>query len=126
LAHGNPKADTIASHLGTPLYALVASVGINHLFFAVEEPPMALRERLSGLSRHDLITASKFRQQSSSPAEWGGNRQANATLHRISVVRLRWHEQIRAYAERRKAEGFNNEDILRRLKRFFVREAFDL
>jgi hypothetical protein len=39
---------------------------------------------------------------------------------------LRWHEQIRTYAERRKAEGFNNEDILRRLKRFFVREAFDL
>jgi hypothetical protein len=23
----------------------------------------------------------------------GGNRQANATLHRIAVVRLRWHEQ---------------------------------
>jgi len=35
----------------------------------------------------------------------GGNRQANATLHRIAVVRLRWHEQTKAYAERRKAEG---------------------
>jgi len=31
----------------------------------------------------------------------GGNLQANATLHRIAVVRLRWHEQTRAYAERR-------------------------
>ena len=41
----------------------------------------------------------------------GGNRQANATLHRIAVVRLRWHEQTKAYAARRKAEGLSNKDI---------------
>jgi transposase len=35
----------------------------------------------------------------------GGNRQANATLHRIVVVRLRWHEQTKAYAARRLKEG---------------------
>jgi len=56
----------------------------------------------------------------------GGNGQANANPHRIAVVMLRWYEQIRAYAERRKAEGFSNKDILRCLKRFFAREAFDL
>ena len=56
----------------------------------------------------------------------GGNRQANATLHRIAVVRLRWHEQTRAYAERRKAEGLSNKDILRCLKRFIAREVFHL
>ena len=31
----------------------------------------------------------------------GGNRQANAALHRIAVVRLRWDEQTLAYATRR-------------------------
>jgi transposase len=56
----------------------------------------------------------------------GGNRQANATLHRIAVVRLRWHEQTKAYAERRKAEGLSNKDILRCLKRFIAREVFHL
>jgi hypothetical protein len=29
---------------------------------------------------------------------------------------LRWHEQTKAYAERRKAEGLSNRDILRCLK----------
>ena len=56
----------------------------------------------------------------------GGNRQANATPHRIAVVRLRWHEQTKAYAERRKAEGLSNKDILRCLKRFIAREVFHL
>jgi transposase len=56
----------------------------------------------------------------------GGNRQANTTttLHRIAVVRLRWHEQTRAYAERRKAEGLSNQHILRCLKRFIAGEVF--
>ena len=56
----------------------------------------------------------------------GGNQQANPTLHRIAVVRLRWHEQSKAYAERRKAEGLSNKDILRCLKRFIAREVFHL
>ena len=56
----------------------------------------------------------------------GGNRQANASLHRIAVVRLRWHEQTKAYAERRKAEGLSSKDILRCLKRFIAREVFHL
>ena len=40
----------------------------------------------------------------------GGNRQANATLHRIVVVRLRWHEQTKAYASRRLKEGRSKAD----------------
>ena len=42
------------------------------------------------------------------------------------MVRLRWHEQTKAYAERRKAEGLSNKDILRCLKRFIAREVFHL
>jgi transposase len=54
-----------------------------------------------------------------------GNRQANATLHRIVVVRLRWHEQTKAYAARRLKEGRSKTEIMRCLKRFMARELFD-
>ena len=46
--------------------------------------------------------------------------------HRIALVRLRWHEYTKAYAERRKAEGLSSKDILRCLKRFIAREVFHL
>jgi hypothetical protein len=35
----------------------------------------------------------------------GGNRQANAALHRAIVVRMRWHPPTIAYVQRRTAEG---------------------
>ena len=54
----------------------------------------------------------------------GGNRQANATLDRIVVVRLRWHEQTKAYASRRLKEGRSKAEIMRCLKRFIAREVF--
>lgn len=54
----------------------------------------------------------------------GGNRQANAALHRIAVVRLRWDEQTQAYAERRTEQGLSKPEILRCLKRFIAREVF--
>ncbi len=54
----------------------------------------------------------------------GGNRQANATLHRIVVVRLRLHEQTKAYAARRLKEGRSKTEIMRCLKRFIAREVF--
>lgn len=56
----------------------------------------------------------------------GGNRQANAALHRIAVVRLRYHHATRHYAERRRGEGLSNKEILRCLKRFIAREVFHL
>lgn len=42
------------------------------------------------------------------------------------MVRLRWHEQTKAYAERRKEEGLSIKEILRCLKRFIAREVFHL
>lgn len=53
-----------------------------------------------------------------------GNRQANAALHLIAVVRLRWDEQTQAYAERRTEEGLSKPEILRCLKRFIAREVY--
>lgn len=56
----------------------------------------------------------------------GGNRQANAALHRIVVNRLRWHKPTQAYVARRKTEGLSKRDAIRCLKRFVAREAYRL
>lgn len=52
----------------------------------------------------------------------GGDRHANYALHIIALVRLSSHEQTRAYAARRRAEGLSNLEILRCLKRYIARE----
>jgi transposase len=54
----------------------------------------------------------------------GGDRQANAALHRIVIVRLRWHQPTRDYLARRTAEGKSKKEIIRCLKRYVAREVF--
>lgn len=54
----------------------------------------------------------------------GGHRQANAALHRVAMVRRRWHAPSMAYAARRTAEGLSKRDVLRCLKRFIAREVY--
>jgi transposase len=54
----------------------------------------------------------------------GGDRQANAALYRIVVVRLRWHQPTRDYLARRTAEGKSKKEIIRCLKRYVAREVF--
>ena len=56
----------------------------------------------------------------------GGNRQANAALYRIVLVRMRWHPPTIAYVERRQAEGRSKKEIIRCLKRYVVREIYQL
>jgi transposase len=56
----------------------------------------------------------------------GGNRQANAALYRVVIVRMRWHPPTIAYVERRTAEGLTKKDIIRCLKRFVARELYHL
>jgi len=53
-----------------------------------------------------------------------GNRQANAALHRVAVVRMRAHEPTLRYVSRRTAEGKSKAEIIRCLKRFIAREIF--
>jgi transposase len=43
----------------------------------------------------------------------GGDRQANAALHRIVVVRLRWHQPTKDYMTRRLAQGKTKKEIVR-------------
>ena len=54
----------------------------------------------------------------------GGDRQANAALHRIVIVRLRWHQPTRAYLTRRTTEGKTRKETIRCLKRYLAREIF--
>lgn len=52
----------------------------------------------------------------------GGDRRANAALHRVVVVRMRRHRPTLDYARRRTAEGKSKREIIRCLKRFVARE----
>jgi transposase len=56
----------------------------------------------------------------------GGDRQANAALHRIVFTRLRVDPRTQAYFERRIKEGKTRREIVRCLKRYVVREVFHL
>ncbi|TFD51021.1 IS110 family transposase [Cryobacterium frigoriphilum] len=57
----------------------------------------------------------------------GGDRQANAALHRIVLLRKRHKEpRTMAYIARRTAEGLSDRDIVRCLKRHVANEIFAL
>ena len=53
----------------------------------------------------------------------GGDRQANAALYRIVVVRLRHDERTKAYMRRRTREGMSKTEVIRCLKRYVAREG---
>ena len=54
----------------------------------------------------------------------GGDRQANAALYRVALVRMSWHQPTRDYVARRVREGKTKTEIIRCLKRYIAREAF--
>lgn len=56
----------------------------------------------------------------------GGDRQANAALHRIVVTRMRMHQPTIDYVSRLTREGKTKPEIMRCLKRYVAREAFAL
>ena len=54
----------------------------------------------------------------------GGDRQANAALWRIAMVRMSSDPRTRAYVARRVEEGRSKAEILRMLKRYIAREVY--
>jgi hypothetical protein len=54
----------------------------------------------------------------------GGNRQANAALYRVVIVRMRGHQPTVDYVQRRTAEGRSKSELIRCLKRDVAREIF--
>ena len=56
----------------------------------------------------------------------GGDRQANAALYRIVVLRLRYESRTQVYMRRRTAEGMTKRDVIRCLKRYVAREVYSV
>ncbi|CAL9665942.1 transposase [Streptomyces sp. Tu 3180] len=56
----------------------------------------------------------------------GGDRQANAALHRVVLSRLRWDDRTRNHLQRRLAEGKTRREVIRCLKRYIAREIHRL
>jgi transposase len=54
----------------------------------------------------------------------GGDRQANAALYRIVIVRLRHDPRTQAYMARRLAQGKTRREVIRCLKRYVAREVY--
>ena len=54
----------------------------------------------------------------------GGDRQANAALYRIVIVRLCHDPRTQEYMRRRTAEGMSKRDVIRCLKRYVAREVY--
>ena len=54
----------------------------------------------------------------------GGDRQANAALYRIVVVRLRYDPRTQEYMQRRTKEGMSKSEVIRCLKRYVAREVY--
>ena len=54
----------------------------------------------------------------------GGNRQANAALYRVAIVRMRCHAPTLAYVKKRTKDGKRKSEIIRSLKRYIVREIY--
>ncbi len=56
----------------------------------------------------------------------GGNRQINATIHRIAVTRLRCHPETHDYIARKCTEGKSTKEAIRCLKRHLARRIWHL
>lgn len=54
----------------------------------------------------------------------GGNRQGNAALHRIVLVRMKSHQPTHDYIAKTLARGKTKKDAMRLLKRYVAREVF--
>ena len=54
----------------------------------------------------------------------GGDRNANAALHRIVLTRMSSHHETRAYVARRRREGLSTREVMRCLKRYVARQTF--
>ncbi|WP_406425498.1 hypothetical protein OH809_08205 [Streptomyces sp. NBC_00873] len=74
-----------------------------------------------------MIDAQSLRAAATVPASSrGGDRQANAALHRIVQTRLRFDPRAQEHYERRIKERKTRREIVRCLKRHAAREVFHL
>jgi transposase len=119
--------DALVAKAGPGLVALfgVGTDSAGALLVAAGDNPLRLRSE-AGFSM--LCGASPLQASSGKVTRHrlnpGGDRQANAALHRIVLVRLAWDQATRDYATRRTAQGKSKRDIIRCLKRYVAREVY--
>lgn len=104
----------------------VGTVTAATLLVAAGDNPerLATRATFAALSGVAPIPASSG-QRTRHRLSRGGNRHANAALHRIVLLRMRHREpRTMAYFERRRAEGLTDRDIMRCLKRHVANEVY--
>jgi len=128
------EIDSLTSQLerlvATAAPELVARFGIGHdsagaLLVAAGDNPDRLRSEaafsmLCGASPIPASSGKTIRHR----LNRGGDRQANAALHRIVIVRLRYHQPTRDYMTTRLGQGKTKKEIIRCLKRYVAREVF--
>jgi transposase len=95
------------------------------LLTAAGDNPQRLRSErsfaaLCGVSPQD---ASSGKRTGRHRLNRGGDRQANAALYIIVLVRLRWDPATRDYMARRTAEGKTRKEVIRCLKRYVARQV---
>lgn len=70
------------------------------------------------------IPATSGKRQNRHRLNRGGDRQGNAALWRIAIVRMSTDQTTRDYVARRVSEGKNKSEAIRCLKRYIAREMF--
>lgn len=115
--HANPSLLQLPGVGGDTATAILTAVGDN-----VERiPHSAAFAALCGVSPIEASSGKSHGHR----LNRGGNRQANAALHRIVVVRIsRKHPETMAYIQRRTSEGKSRRAIIRCLKRYVARQVY--
>ncbi len=96
------------------------------LVTAGDNPHRLTHERsFASLCGTSPIPASSGKRQNRHRLNRGGDRQANAALWRIALVRLSHDQRTRDYLAKRTSEGKSKTEAIRCLKRYIAREVFN-
>lgn len=123
----NARLDTLVRDANP---ALVATFGVGTdvagaLLVSAGDNPQRLRSeaaaaKLWGVAPVECSSGRTVRHRLSR----AGDRQANAALYRIVLVRMRWDQPTKDYVARRLKEGKSKPEIIRCLKRYVAREIY--
>jgi transposase len=101
---------------------LIAAKAIGETAGAQRFPTAAKFARITGTAPIPTSSGNRTRYR----LDPGGNRQLNASLHRIAVTQLRIHPPARTYLDKKLAEGKTRREALRCLKRQLARTLWHL
>ena len=111
---------------------MVAKVGVGPdtastlLLTAGDNPDRLHSERaFASLLGSSPVSANSGQTQNRYRLNRGGDRQANAALWRIAIVRLSCDQPTQDYVAKRQAEGKTKSEAIRCLKRYIAREIYN-